>query len=293
MNLVIFLVAGGFAFFAGVGLLLIATALGCSSQAWVRSLASLCGVLGIIAVIVSATPLPAWFHILAGCVTFAWLIAVHKKSTPLQRRRLASVVLAGVWLGAAVMELPYQFLPAVQPTNTTAFTLLADSVSAGISDREHGTWPKLIQQKRAVTIHDYSQMGATVASALKTAKRVRIEDDIVVLEIGGNDLLGSTSVADFKRDLDLLLSHLARPKRQIIMFELPLPPFCNGFGRAQRVLAARYHVQLIPRRIFLEVLTANDATLDSIHLSKQGHQRMAERVWQILEPAFISRSHDE
>ena len=76
-------------------------------------------------------------------------------------------------------------------------------------------------------------------------------DGVVLLEIGGNDVLGSTSARDYERDLDKLLGLLTAPNRQIIMFELPLPPFYNEFGRAQRHVAEKYRVLLlIPKRIF-------------------------------------------
>ena len=70
------------------------------------------------------------------------------------------------------------------------------------------------------------------------------------------------------------------------MFELPLPPLSNEYGRIQRRLARRYQVRLIPKRIFISVLAGGGATLDSIHLSDDGHQRMAAEVWKVLAPAY-------
>ena len=39
------------------------------------------------------------------------------------------------------------------------------------------------------------------------------------------------------------------------MFELPLPPLKNEFGRAQRDLAAQFHVLLIPKRLLIGMIT--------------------------------------
>ena len=74
------------------------------------------------------------------------------------------------------------------------------------------------------------------------------------------------------------------------MFELPLPPFCNEFGRAQRNVAAKHNVILIPKRVFLSVIAGSDSTLDSIHLSQSGHQFMADCVWKLVRSAFSSES---
>ncbi len=63
------------------------------------------------------------------------------------------------------------------------------------------------------------------------------------------------------------------------MFELPLLPMKNGYGRAQRQVAARHGVTLIPKRCFVELLATPGATVDGIHLSVAGQRQMAELVW--------------
>jgi acyl-CoA thioesterase-1 len=70
------------------------------------------------------------------------------------------------------------------------------------------------------------------------------------------------------------------------MFELPLPPLSNEFGRIQRSLAKKYNALLIPKRSFIEVLSADGATLDSIHLSPHGHAQMAALVWSLICGAY-------
>ncbi len=107
-----------------------------------------------------------------------------------------------------------------------------------------------------------------------------------MIEIGGNDLLGSTSSAQFARDLDALLDHVSSPKRQVMMLELPLPPFNHEYGRIQRSLAGKHNVSLVPKRVFLSILAGNDSTLDTIHLSQAGHQQMAACVWRLVGSAF-------
>jgi acyl-CoA thioesterase-1 len=63
------------------------------------------------------------------------------------------------------------------------------------------------------------------------------------------------------------------------MLELPLPPFYNAYGRAQRELAARHRVALISKREFAAVVFSAGATLDRVHLSEAGHGLFADMVW--------------
>jgi acyl-CoA thioesterase-1 len=83
---------------------------------------------------------------------------------------------------------------------------------------------------------------------------------------------------------------LARLPQQVIMLELPLPPFRHEYSRIQRSLARKHDVRLVPKRLFLSVLTADGATLDTIHLSQTGHRRMAALVWDLVGSAFPSRN---
>jgi acyl-CoA thioesterase-1 len=113
-----------------------------------------------------------------------------------------------------------------------------------------------------------------------------VDGDLVLIELGGNDLLGSTSLEEFHRDLNALLKGLSAANCSIVMFELPLPPFNYQFGYSQRELAARYDVTLIPKRYLLNILVGQQATLDSIHLTETGHRQMAELVEELLAPAM-------
>ena len=135
---------------------------------------------------------------------------------------------------------------------------------------------------------DISHIGETAASALKRARTQSIESSVVLVEIGGNDILGSTTTTEFARDLDALLAYLEAPDRQVIMFELPLPPFCHEFGRIQRMSAAKHNVTLIPKRVFLSVIAGSESTLDTIHLSQSGHQFMADMVWRNTKVAYTT-----
>lgn len=83
---------------------------------------------------------------------------------------------------------------------------------------------------------------------------------------------------DFERHLDALLGRLRGEGHLVVMFELPLPPFQAGFGAAQRRMARRHGVGLIPKRVLAGVLLTTGATLDTIHLSPTGHRLMAGSV---------------
>ena len=288
MNWLVYHIVSGQAFFTGVALLILAAVSSTRSRPIFGRITALSFLIGIIAVVVSSTAISYWWYGVAGAVTLVWIASRYKPDW----RRWSVYAVVVVWLIAALLELPYHITPSLDPARTRTMTVIGDSVTAGVGgDETSETWPNLLAQQHQLQVQDISHMGETAASALKRAKSQSIESSVVVVEIGGNDVLGSTTSAQFAMDLDALLDHLAAPNRQLIMFELPLPPFCNEFGRVQRMVAAKHNVILVPKRVFLSVIAGSDSTLDSIHLSQSGHQFMADCVWNLVQSAFKPRSH--
>jgi acyl-CoA thioesterase-1 len=220
--------------------------------------------------------------------TLAWLLMQGLQRASLRWKRIAAACTVLGWLAAAALEVPYHLRPMVSAVTLPALGVIGDSVTAGmqIGENEPETWPKILARSRHIRVNDQSQPGAKCASAMKQAALLTPADTVVVMEIGGNDLLGTTSAADFERDLQALLSDVCRPGRTVVLFELPLLPFCQGYGRAQRRLCREYGVYLIPKHVLLGVLRAGGATIDSIHLTAAGQQHLADETWRVIGPAF-------
>jgi acyl-CoA thioesterase I len=283
-------VAGGGAFFTGAALLLLAVI-----WQWKRSPGGQPGVtvlwtIGLVLILFSATPLSWGYYVLAGTVSVVWLMTGKSRpaeNRPLVRRMRAwDMLFVAVWAGGVLWEIPFHLMPRLSPAAAPRLTVIGDSVTAGLGDGALRTWPELLRQREGLDIVDLSEPGANVATALRRVRDETPLPGIVLIEIGGNDLLGETSAADFERGLDELLRQLHGEGRQLVMFELPLPPLENRFGQVQRRLAREHDVALIPKRVFLEVLLSSETTLDSIHLNQAGHEAMARIVWELIGPAI-------
>ena len=243
--------------------------------------------LGSIAIVVSSTPLPYWFYGCAGAVTLIWVCSCFLKKW----RRATAYAMICVWMLAIGWELPYHLMPQLEPADSHKITVIGDSVTAGLGGGDKAeTWPQILAREHHLQMQDISQAGDTVALALKRVQKQSVSSPVVLLEIGGNDVLGSTTTAQFEQGLDALLTELKAPNRQLVMLELPLPPFYHEYGRIQRTLAQKHAVALVPKRVFLSIIAGGDSTLDSIHLSQAGHQKMAEIVWGLVEPAYVNNS---
>lgn len=260
MNPIVYHIASGQAFFTGAALIILAALLSLNEKQITRRLMVFSFLLGVIAFAVSSTPLPWWWYGVVGVVTLVWIVMLFRK----RGRRVAASILIAVWLVALLLEVPYHLTPGVKPVASRSLTVIGDSVTAGLGDEETETWPRILEQTHNITVQDLSHVGDTVGAARKRVTATKIESPLILLEIGGNDILGSTTPSQFETNLDALLLELESPGRQLVMLELPLPPFYHAYGRIQRELVRKHNVKLVPKRVFLSIIAGGDATLDKI-----------------------------
>lgn len=275
--------AGGAAWWWGLGLALAFLVVECrrtfgsSTRRWTTIVIGLAFLWGGVA----AIPVPVGCYAAAGCclvverATALWPRSSQKLR--LVTRGAAIFALAGLLLA----EIPWVITPVVIRTASPTIGVIGDSVTAGLNEDDI-TWPRLLAAQTGWQIHDASRQGATLRSARDQLARLPDDVDLLLMEIGGNDLLEGLDVDTFGRQFDELLAAAKKPGRTIVLWELPLPPLHAEYGRRQRAAARRHAAILLPRRHFAAVLVAKGATVDGIHLSMAGQRQMAGLVASLL-----------
>lgn len=296
MNTAIFHIVGGDAFFSGL-LAVAAGALviGLSGGDRRRSGSTLI-LIGWVLIIASATAHLVVSYALLACLSILVMSARQSPTTPESAEppretadhpeRVPLIfrpcsMLGTVAVAAMVFEIFMHHPGQIRVAEQRPIIVIGDSLSAGINDKVDIPWPTRLDEMTSVKIANNARAGATCRSAINQLDHLP-KQCVVIVEIGGNDLLGGRSASEFRADLDGLLAEIQSPEREIVMFELPLPPFFNGYGYAQRNVADKFHVSLIPRKLLASVLFREGSTLDTIHLSNDGHRQLAERVAEIL-----------
>lgn len=205
----------------------------------------------------------------------AWLICLWRQSIHWQSR--CGVLVTGVVLVSALGELPRQWSPRSLWPVTTSVAVIGDSVTAGLEARDR-TWPRVLAETTTITVYDASQQGATVMSAQQQLQRLDGRGDVLVLIIGGNDILEGHSGTGFADELRKLVQMAHERYPRLVLFEIAAPPGHAAAVAAQRRIAAEFQVPVISRRQLLSVITGGGNTQDGIHLSDQGQARLAEIV---------------
>ncbi len=282
MNPLVLSFADGTAFFLGLALaVLVAAVLAFAKPVWLRSALTVAAVAGILLVMASATPIPMWLCGLWIVACTANLIIQFISSGSLRVRCVAAVIALITTLTLAGIEAPHHRLPSVTVTPGTAVFVVGDSISAGTG--KDVTWPKMFADQTGLPVTNLAKAGATVEGAIKQAQQIKTQQALVIVEIGGNDILGKTTVPEFTTRLQKLLTDLKAQGHTVVMLELPLFPFMNDFGSVQRAAAAEHNVYLVPKRIFANVLGTPEGTIDGLHLSAKGHQAMSRELGRIIK----------
>ncbi len=287
MRHLLYFVASGLAFHAGAILIVLALFFARLGHCnWQKIVARLTFVFGVILIFVSATPLSLLAYVgLASITILAWVSSFEQFRTFRSVGRSLFVAALVAWFLVIGSEYNYQRLPVINILPGAEFGVVGDSITAGIDQPGLDRWPQILAKRRSILVSDHSRAGATAKSAASLAAQVTPAEQVVLLEIGGNDLLGGTSSREFESGLDALIASLKMPGRRLIMMELPLPPTFNSYGLVQRRLARKHGVILVPKRVLMSVIQGEGATVDDLHLSALGHERMADAISRMITSA--------
>jgi acyl-CoA thioesterase-1 len=290
MNPVALYFASGESFYLGAVLLILVMIASPLKRA--RLLRNVAAWLGLAMMVMACPPFPAVIDLIFFAVFLLWFIVSNRAGSTRAWWRLrqgSTVVLTVFLLTLTAVEYSHRSMPVIAGGPSDHLVVIGDSISSGI-DSHVPAWPLVLEQTSGVTVRNLSRPGAQVREGLTMAEKLTADDRVVLIEIGGNDLLMGIPSRQFGQNLDALLSKITMPGRTVVMFELPLLPDKIGYGQIQRRLSTKYGVSLIPKRYFTEVIGQANATSDGLHLSASGSGHMAALVAQVLSQVLKPRT---
>jgi acyl-CoA thioesterase I len=263
----LYLLVSGDVLYLGLAVLV----LGLAAGAWQPAAGRVLACVGLVLVLVSSVPLHPAVYAVCALSVVAWLLT--RNGSQRKQRAITVGVLAAV---AAVCVSALRRDPDSLSTTKPVF-VLGDSLSAGLGAATD-TWPHLLALQRRLSVSNLARAGARLADGVGQTRAIPHGPATVLIELGGNDLLGEASPARFDTDLRALLAAVVSEDRHVLMFELPLLPLQNSFGRIQRNACEHYGVALLPRSILAGAVTLPGNVSDGLHLTPKGHAWLARRV---------------
>lgn len=177
---------------------------------------------------------------------------------------------------------------------------LGDSLTAGLGLDLSQAWPALIQERLDAEGYAYRVVNAGVSGDTSAGGRRRLDwvlegnVEVLVLELGANDGLRGLSIAEMKANLSAIIREAKSRGIDVLLCGMEAPPnfgpeYTRDYRAAFADLAAEHGVAFLP--FFLQGV-AGEPSLnqpDGIHPNVEGTRRVADLLWQSLEP-LLDRS---
>ncbi len=180
--------------------------------------------------------------------------------------------------------------------------ILGNSIAAGFGLNQDQAFPALLQEKIDSLGWDYQVVNAGVSGETSAGGLSRIgwllrePIDVLVLELGGNDGLRGIPPEATRRNLQAIIdtTKARYPEARIVLAGMQIPPnlgqdYTTRFRDLFPALAEANDAVLIP---FLLESVGGVPRLnlpDGIHPTAEGHEIVAENVWDVLRPVLAAR----
>jgi acyl-CoA thioesterase I len=189
--------------------------------------------------------------------------------------------------------------PLVTPKTTTGkpkIVAFGDSLTAGFGLAEKESYPYLLQKKLEADGYDYEVVnagisGETSLGGLERADWVLEQEnvEILILELGANDLLRNLPVAKMKQNLAKIIEKAKAKKIEVLLCGMLAPPsvgakYQNDYSNAFPDLASEHKVAFLPFLLENVALEKDLNQADGIHPNARGEIIMTENIYKALQP---------
>jgi lysophospholipase L1-like esterase len=217
---------------------------------------------------------------LAAHTTPHGLQPVVDRSTLVVRRYF--LVLLAVLLLAACERAPT--LPKLSPHDV--IVAFGDSLTYGTGASDDTSYPHVLATLSGHTVINAGVPGDTTATGLQRLPAVLAEyrPRLVLLCLGGNDMLRKQPEATTENNLRLLVQTIRSSGAEVVLVGVPEPKL---FGGAPDFYARVAKDMQLPLEddVFNEVLKDNRLKSDPIHANAAGYRIVAERLDALLKKA--------
>ena len=190
---------------------------------WFLRLRNLLAWIALALILLACPPIPSWAYALLAAGFLLWFVIVNTpryQTLPTLRWVVALLALLPALLVCAT-EWPHRSIPHLHLAPAIRIFILGDSISSGIETVP--PWPTVYATQFKADVINLSRPGIGTAEAVDQAAKLS-GPGLVIIEIGGNDLLSGVTSIEFEKNLRLILTRAAAQNRTVLMFELPLLP---------------------------------------------------------------------
>ncbi|HTZ60425.1 MAG TPA: arylesterase [Acidobacteriaceae bacterium] len=185
--------------------------------------------------------------------------------------------------------------PAVAPDGRPVIVAFGDSLTAGYGADPGQSYPDYLQNDLEAKGYHYQVINQGISGNTTKDGVDRLQDVLqlkpvlVIVAFGGNDGLRGLPIASTRENLDRIVSTLLHSGAKVVLGGITLPPnygpdYIHQFNQTYALLAAKYHVPMLPFLLKNVWGVPGDMQADGIHATDQGNAQVAKNLLPLIVP---------
>ncbi|NNE98805.1 MAG: arylesterase [Pyrinomonadaceae bacterium] len=189
--------------------------------------------------------------------------------------------------------------PLIKPESVSdnpKIIAFGDSLTAGFGLTEKESYPYLLQKRLDREGFNYEVQNAGVSGDTSLGGLERIDwvleqenVQILILELGANDLLRGVPVERMKKNLDKIITKVKAKNVEVLLCGMLAPPtmgkeYQRAFVTAFPDLATKHNVEFVPFLLENVALNPKLNQPDGIHPNVEGTKIMTSNIYKGLKP---------
>lgn len=172
---------------------------------------------------------------------------------------------------------------AAKPIAGEHIIAFGDSLVAGQGASAGRDLVSVLSQRLGVPIINAGRNGDTSRSALARLDHAVVSRNprVVIVLLGGNDLLRRIPREETFENLAAIVERIRRRGAAVLLVGLSIGPFMDPYARGYEDLARRTSAALVPD-ILDGIIGRADRMSDGVHPNDRGYQMMADRLEPVL-----------
>lgn len=165
---------------------------------------------------------------------------------------------------------------------------LGDSITAGVGAGPGEAYPDLLAQRLGAEVVNAGVPGDTAADGLARLDEVLDADPwLVVVELGGNDILRRVPPEQTETALRSILDRLLAARVVPVLVEIEAP-LAASYAKVFDRLDEAYDIPVL-EDVLGDILTDSSLKSDTIHPNARGYEVLAAALFDELEPILEAR----
>ncbi|MEA2012919.1 MAG: GDSL-type esterase/lipase family protein [Verrucomicrobiota bacterium] len=169
------------------------------------------------------------------------------------------------------------------PASNSNIICFGDSLVAGVgANSKEETYPAYLQNLLGVELKAIGFPGMTAEDGAKKIETLDFSDaDIIIVTLGGNDILKRVNWKNTEKHLKAIFSDLHNDG-YLVVFSGVNSPFGRGRNKKYTKVCRESGVYFIPN-VLGGIITDVSLKADNIHPNSRGYKKMAEKIAENLD----------